>query len=131
MTNLGKTLSLFLAGALVIVPAFSQSEEDLDKAMKTVGKTMGELRKANEAKDETALKAGGATLVTQFGVAAKFFAAHKMAEASEMNAKSLTAAKALADGSGTMAGVGATCKGCHDMYREKAADGSYKLKMSH
>ncbi len=131
MTNLGKKLPLLLAGLLVIVPAFSQSEEDLTKAMKTVGKTMGELRKANEAKDEAALKAGGAILVEQFTIAAKFFASHKMDEANEMNAKTITAAKALADGSGTMAGVGATCKGCHDQYREKLADGSYKLKMSH
>ena len=131
MTNLGNKLPLLLAGLLVIVPAFSQSEEDLDKAMKTVGKTMGELRKANEAKDEAALKAGGATLVEQFMIAAKFFDSHKMTEASEMNAKTLTAAKALADGSGTMAGVGSTCKGCHDQYREKLADGSYKIKMSH
>ena len=131
MTNLGKKLPLLLAGLLVIVPAFSQSEEDLDKAMKTVGKTMGELRKANEAKDEAALKAGGATLVEQFMIAAKFFDSHKMTEASEMNAKTITAAKALADGSGTMAGVSSTCKGCHDQYREKLADGSYKLKMSH
>ena len=131
MTNLGKKLPLLLAGLLVIVPAFSQSEEDLTKAMKTVGKTMGELRKANEAKDEAALKAGGAILVEQFAIAAKFFASHKMDEANEMNAKTISAAKALADGSGSMAGVGSTCKGCHDQYREKLADGSYKLKMSH
>lgn len=131
MSKMGKTFSILLAGLLVIVPAFSQSEEDLDKSMKTVGKTMGELRKANEAKDEAGLKAGGATLVEQFTIAGKFFAAHKMADAVEMNNKTLAAAKALADGSGTMAGVGATCKGCHDMYREKLADGSYKLKMTH
>jgi cytochrome c556 len=131
MSKMGKTFSILLAGLLVIVPAFSQSEEDLDKSMKTVGKTMGELRKANEAKDEAGLKAGGKTLVEQFTIAGKFFAAHKMADAVEMNGKTLAAAKALADGSGTMAGVGSTCKGCHDMYREKLADGSYKMKMTH
>ncbi|WP_162180007.1 hypothetical protein [Bryobacter aggregatus] len=131
MIKVGSKLSLFLAGILVIVPAFSQSEEDLEKSMKTVGKTMGELRKANEAKDEAALKAGGATLVEQFTIAGKFFAAHKMTDAVELNNKSLAAAKALADGSGNMAGVGATCKGCHDVYREKKADGGYKLKMAH
>jgi cytochrome c556 len=131
MTKFGKTISFLLVGMLAIVPAFSQSEEDLDKAMKTVGKTMGELRKANEANDAAGLKAGGKTLVDQFTIAAKFFASHKMADATEMNNKTLTAAKALADGSGTFASVGSTCKGCHDMYREKLADGSYKLKMSH
>jgi cytochrome c556 len=131
MTKFGKTISFLLVGMLAIVPAFSQSEEDLDKAMKTVGKTMGELRKANEANDAAGLKAGGKTLVDQFTIAAKFFAAHKMADATEMNNKTMTAAKALADGSGTFAAVGSTCKGCHDMYREKLADGSYKLKMSH
>lgn len=128
---MGKTLSIFFAGMLVIVPAFSQSEEDLDKAMKATGKTMGELRKANEAKDEAAIKAAGKVLVEQFTISGKFFAAHKAADAVEMNAKTLAAAKALADGSGTMAAVGSTCKGCHDMYREKLADGSYKLKMTH
>ncbi len=130
MTKLGKLFSLLLAGTLVIVPAFSQSE-DLDKSMKLDGKTMGELRKANEAKDEAALKAGGKVLVEQFTLAAKFWAKHKMADATEMNEKTLAAAKALADGSGAFASVGATCKGCHDIYREKLADGSYKLKMSH
>ncbi|MBM3760095.1 MAG: hypothetical protein FJW36_07590 [Acidobacteria bacterium] len=131
MTKLGKFFSLLLAGLLVAVPALPQSEEDLDKAMKLVGKTMGELRKANEAKDEAGLKAGGKVLVEQFTLGGKFFASHKMADAVEMNGKTLAAAKALADGSGTMAAVGSTCKGCHDMYREKLADGSYKLKMTH
>ncbi len=130
MTKLGKKLSLVLAGVLLIVPAFSQSEEDLTKSMKTVGKTMGELRKANEAKDEAALKAGGATLVEQFTLAGKFFTEHKMTDAVEMNNKTLAAAKALADGSGTMMAVGSTCKGCHDVYREKTETG-YKLKMMH
>lgn len=100
--------------------------------MKTIGKTMGELRKATEAKDEAALKAGGKVLVEQFAISAKFFAKHKdhgMSDAVELNDKSSAAAKALADGSGTMQGVGATCKSCHDKYREKLADGSYKLKM--
>lgn len=128
---MGKLFSILLAGMLAIVPAFSQSEEDLDKAMKLVGKTMGELRKATEAKDEAAIKAGGKVLVEQFTLSGKFFAAHKAADAVEMNAKALTAAKALADGSGTMAAVGSTCKGCHDIYREKLPDGSYKLKMTH
>lgn len=128
---MGKTLSILFAGMLAIAPAFSQSEEDLDKAMKTVGKTMGELRKASEAKDEAAIKAAGKTLVEQFTIAGKFFEAHKVADAVEMNGKTLAAAKALAEGTGTMAAVGSTCKGCHDMYREKLADGSYKLKMSH
>jgi len=131
MSKLGKIISFFLAGILVMVPAFSQSEEDLVKGMKTVGKTMGELRKANEANDAAALKAGGQVLVDQFTIAAKFWASHKMADATEMNTKTLAAAKALADGSGTFAAVGSTCKGCHDLYREKLADGSYKLKMSH
>ncbi|MFN7543576.1 MAG: hypothetical protein ACK5TN_12390 [Acidobacteriota bacterium] len=131
MTKLGKLFSLLLAGMLAIVPAFSQTEEDLDKAMKLVGKTMGELRRANEAKDEAALKAGGKVLVEQFNLSAKFWAKHKMADATEMNKKTLDAAKALADGTGPFAAVGATCKGCHDMYREKLADGSYKLKMTH
>lgn len=128
MTKIGKLLSGVLAGALVLVPAFSQSEEDLDKSMKTIGKTMGELRKASEAKDEAAIKAAGKTLVEQFTISGKFFASKKMDHAVELNAKSVEAAKALADGSGTMAGIGSTCKGCHDMHREKAADGSYKLK---
>jgi cytochrome c556 len=131
MTTKVKLFSFLVAGLLVIAPAFSQSEEDLDKAMKTVGKTMGDLRKANEANDTEALKAGGEVLVEQFTLAGKFWAKHKMADATEMNNKALEAAKALAAGTGEFAAVGATCKGCHDMYREKLADGSYKLKMSH
>ncbi|MDX2269792.1 MAG: hypothetical protein NW208_16950 [Bryobacter sp.] len=123
---------LLLSGLLLVPSSFSQSEEDLDKWMKTVGKTMGELRKANQANDAEALKAGGKVLVEQFTNAAKFFAKHKdhgMADAVEWNEKTLTAAKALADGTGSFGAVGQTCKGCHDKYREKLEDGSYKLKM--
>ncbi len=124
--------AVLLTGLLMAPASFSQSEEDLDKAMKTIGKTMGELRKANEAKDEAALKAGGKVLAEQFAISAKFFAKHKdhgMGDAVEWNEKSLAASKALADGTGALMGVGQTCKGCHDKYREKLADGSYKMKM--
>jgi cytochrome c556 len=128
-----RLLSTVLFMGLMLAPAsFSQTEEELDKWMKTVGKTMGDLRKANEAKDEAALKAGGAILVEQFTNAAKYWDKHKehgMGDAVEWNEKTLTAAKALAAGTGTLQGVGSTCKGCHDKYREKLADGSYKLKM--
>jgi len=99
--------------------------------MKTVGKTMGELRKANTDKDEAGLKAGGATLVEMFTNAGKFWAKHNMADATEMNAKTLAAAKELAAGTGALGAVGSTCKGCHDIYREQPPDKSYKLKMSH
>lgn len=131
MTKLFKQGCILLAGVLFIVPAFSQSEEDLDKWMKTVGKTMGDLRKANEAKDEAALKAGGKTLVEMFTNADKFWAKHNLADAQEWNKATLTAAKALADGTGDLRGVGSTCKPCHDKYREQLPDKSYKLKMSH
>lgn len=124
-------IAMLLALVLGVTPGFSQSEEDLDKWMKTVGKTMGELRKATEAKDEAALKAGGATLVEMFTNSGKFFAKHKMADAITMNEKTLAAAKALAAGTGDMRGVGSTCKGCHDIYREQLEDKSYKLKMTH
>lgn len=131
MNQLFKQFCLVLVGVLCISPAFSQTEDDLDKWMKSVGKAMGDLRKANEAKDEAALKAGGKILVEAFTNADKFWAKHKMNDATDWNKATLTAAKALADGTGGLQAVGSTCKPCHDKYREKLADGSYKLKMSH
>jgi cytochrome c556 len=131
MSFLAKRYSLLLAGTLFLVPAFSQTEEELDKWMKAVGKTAGELRKANEANDAEALKAGGKTMVELFTKAETFWVKHKMNDAVEMNKKTVAGAKALADGSGPLQGLMSTCKGCHDQYREKLADGSYKLKMTH
>jgi cytochrome c556 len=131
MNFFAKRLPLVLAGVMCLAPAFSQTEEELDKWMKAVGKTAGALRKANEANDAEALKAGGKTMVDLFGQAETFWAKHKMTDAVEMNKKTVAGAKALADGTGNLQGLMSTCKGCHDKYREKLEDGSYKLKMSH
>jgi hypothetical protein len=116
--------------------ALAQDEAALRSAMKQIGPATGALGKKIAAKDASAA-ADAKKLAEWFGPVEQFFKA-KMADTGVNFAKTASTEFAAA---GKLAGEGkwdeagatfkkatGTCSGCHGMHREKAADGSWKVK---
>jgi len=122
--------------ALAIV-VFAQSEADYQKWMKTAGATSGSLRKNLDAKNGEAASADAKKLQDVFGQVHDFWHMKHVDDAMmlAMTARDSfgeVAEQALAgkfdDASATLKKASATCGGCHTAHREKAADGSWKMK---
>ncbi|MEP7366685.1 MAG: hypothetical protein ABI972_25795 [Acidobacteriota bacterium] len=111
-------------------------ESKLHDAMKQIGPTVGGLNKKIAAKDEGA-SADAKKLHALFGGVHEFWkekqAADAVAFAETAQAEFMAVSEQTAAGKWDDAGVSfkkatATCAGCHGAHREKAADGSWKVK---
>ena len=123
---------LILFGGL----ASAQDEAALRSAMKQIGPTCGALGKKIAAKDATAT-ADAKQLSQWFGGVGKFWKAKKAADGVTFSKTAAAEFKAIgkltAGGKWDEAGAAfkratATCSGCHGAHREKAADGTWKVK---
>lgn len=123
---------LLVAGSLLIAQT---DEAPLRDAMKKIGPANGALGKKIAAKDATAA-ADAKQLAAWFAGVQKFWKSRKAADAvgfaktagAEYKAiGKLAAAGKWDDAAATHKKMGANCKGCHDVHREKAADG-WKIK---
>jgi hypothetical protein len=132
----GVALGLFVMSPVLMSARAAQAQDvaALEKAMKSVGPAFGATRKAIEADDMAAAKAGAETLSKAFVEAEGFFKSHDKADGVEWSQGAKKAADAIAmaasaDAAKAPAGeLGKFCAGCHAVYREKAADGSYSYK---
>jgi cytochrome c556 len=125
-----------LLAAMTLVSGFAQSEADHAVWMKTIMGNMGATRKGIEAKSpEAAVSAG--KVAEAFDKVHGFWTAKgaddAVQSAQTAKAAALETAKLVQSGDFEKAGqsfgtVGGSCKGCHDAHREKAADGSWKIK---
>jgi hypothetical protein len=112
----------------------AQDAGTIDKTMKAVGPAFAAARKALEAGDMAAAKAGAESLSKSFVETEAFFKSHDKADGVEWaqaakKAADGIAAAASADAAKAPAGeLGKLCAGCHNKYRERAADGSYNYK---
>jgi cytochrome c556 len=115
----------------------AQDGVDLDAAMKKVGPAFGALRKGIEAMDAKVAQENVAVLKAAFADVEKFFEArgnhdaHGWAgdarKAVESIDSAVTATKwdEVKASAGTL---GKACQTCHAAYREKAEDGTFRLK---
>lgn len=126
-------ISALLFGSLVLC---AQDEAALRSAMKQIGPTCGGLGKKITAKDATAAE-DARKLATWFGDVEHFWHAKnatdgvtfsKTAAAEFKTIGQLTAAGKWEDAGASFKKATATCAGCHTAHREKAADGSWKVK---
>ena len=125
---------LLCLGCLGVVSA--QDEAEHVQWMKSLQGEMGAMRKIeNKMSPEMAVSA--AKLSGIYETLAAYYTKKNVADAAKMSMDGKTAADeavaAIKAGDAEKAGaafktVGGTCKGCHDVHREKAADGSYKFK---
>lgn len=133
MKKLLTTLGLFACGSLL--PA-APDEAALRSAMKQIGPTCSGLGKKIAAKDATSA-ADAKKLHALFDGVQTFWkemhADDAVGFAKEAGAAFQTIARQTAAGEWEEAGASfkkatANCAGCHSAHREKAADGSWKVK---
>ena len=117
--------------------AWAQDEATFQPWMKTVGATGGSLRKNLEAKSGDAAAADAKKLQEVFGKVHGYYEDKKVEDASTFAKTAHDAYGEVADyaaagkfdeASASLKKASATCGGCHMAHREKAADGTYKMK---
>jgi mono/diheme cytochrome c family protein len=132
-------LAWLVAIGFAVVPSAQapMSEEDYDKAMKSVGATVGSMRKNMEAQAADAVAADARKMIELQKANVAFWTARKTQDATEwataaMNhatavEKAATAKDLVAAAEGMKMLMG-TCAQCHGKYRDKGADGGYIIK---
>jgi hypothetical protein len=119
------------------ITAFAQDDAAYVTWMKTVGSTGGSLRKNLEAKNADGAAADAKKLQEVFGHVHEYWVKKGTDDASTFamtahDAYGEVATEAAAgkfdDASASLKKASATCGGCHSAHREKAPDGSWKIK---
>ena len=123
--------------AALNIPVIAQDDADYQKWMKTIGATSGSLRKNLDAKDGAAVAAAAKKLREAFDQVHDFWHKKGVDDAMKLAmtagdgfrevAEQAAAAK-FDDASTALKKASATCAACHSAHREKAADGSWKIK---
>ena len=117
--------------------ALTQDEADYQKWMKTTGATVGSLRKNLAAKNGEGATADAKKLQDTFQQVHDFWHKKNVDDAMKlaMDASSgfkevgdLASSGKFDDASGALTNTMKTCAGCHNAHREKASDGSWKIK---
>ena len=116
----------------------AQSKEvNLDATMKKVGPAFAGLRKSIEGMDANVAKGSTATLKAAFADVETFFEAkgkhdaHQWANDARKVVDSIDTAVAGSkwdDVKASAGNLGKACQTCHTAYREKAEDGTYRMK---
>jgi cytochrome c556 len=123
--------------AALAVVVLAQGDGDYQGWMKTVGATSGSLRKNLAAKDGAAASADAKKLQDVFAQVHDYWHAKRVDDATISAADSRAGFRDVAalasegkfdEASAAMQKTSATCGACHTAHREKAADGSWKIK---
>jgi hypothetical protein len=131
------TPALLAFSIAAICAADAIDEKQFQKHMKVVGKASRDFKGNFESKNAAAVEKDAAAVADSYKAMASFFKARKTDDAVKWAGDSATAASATA--AAAKAGdwdqvkshwgaVGKNCKSCHDKYREKLDDGSYRIK---
>ena len=125
------------AAAAVCVGVFAQDDASYQKLMKDLGRESGVIRKA-DPKTGPDVAASAEKIAVVYDQSKTFWAKRGNTEdamkwSDEGKEAALELASAAKAGDAAKAGsafakMGGTCKGCHDMHRDKLPDGTYKIK---
>lgn len=123
--------------AAVCAVMYAQDDAAYEKAMKALGKDSGMIRKA-DPKTGAEVAAAAERIAGVYETSHAFWtkrggAADAVKWSEEGKAAATELASAAKAGDAAKAGsafqkLGGTCKQCHDVHREKLADGTYKIK---
>ncbi|MCS7024441.1 MAG: hypothetical protein NZV14_06535 [Bryobacteraceae bacterium] len=115
----------------------AMSEAELEKRMKAAGDHMGGLRKAMQAGSMADVATHAQAIHDALKGTEEFWAAHKAERAVGWTKEGVDAALALvaaakannaADAKAASGKVGAACKSCHEVHREKIGENQYRIK---
>ena len=133
-----KRTLLFLACITALgLTAWAQDDAAYQGWMKTVGATSGSLRKNLDAKNGDGAAADAKKLQEVFGQVHEFWNKKGADDAMKLSMTAgetfgeiatLASAGKFDDAAASLKKASATCAGCHSAHREKAADGSWKIK---
>lgn len=133
------TLAWLLAVSIVVVPTAQapSSEEDFDKLMKSVGATVGSMRKNMEGQMGDGVAADAKKLAELQKNNAAFWTARNADDAAgwanavvthAMEIEKAVAANNMASAGEHMKLMMGNCQQCHAKYRDKGADGGFMIK---
>ena len=139
MRRIALVAGMFVLGAAIVTTGVrAQTKEvDLDATMKKVGPAFAALRKSIEAMDAKMAKEQTEILEKSFDDVEKFFESKGKHDGHQWasDAKKVvdTIEKAAGDSKwdevkASAGSLGKTCQTCHTAYREKAEDGTYRMK---
>jgi hypothetical protein len=123
--------------ALVVPPPPSPEEIAFDAIMKQVNPTFGELRKGLEAADPAVVTTEGTKLQGLFKETRSFFAKRSTADAQGWAGEAITILDAVTKGASgndwaaareAASQIQPLCAQCHGEHRERAPDGTYRVK---
>ena len=118
-------------------PARTWTDADLDKLMKDIGGTVGVLRKSIDAQNAETAKEQAGKIEALFEEVDDFWNARNVKDATDMaddaaehadHVEDAIDAKDFAKAAEHMKLLQSACAGCHTKYRDKAADGGYRIK---
>lgn len=139
MRRIAVVTGMFALGLTLVATGLrAQSKEvDLDATMKKVGPAFMAIRKGIEGMDANIVKEQTAILRTSFADAERFFEAKGKHDAHQWANDARKTVDAIAAAAGdskwdevkaSAGNLGKTCQTCHTAYREKAEDGTYRIK---
>ncbi|MBI3680097.1 MAG: cytochrome c [Acidobacteria bacterium] len=127
-----------LAGvAIFAMLALAMDEKEYSKKMKAAGDHMGALRKSFQASSLPDVARHAKAMAEALEGTDGFWIEMKRQDALNWSKEGLVAVKELVQAAeaghadqakGAMSKLGGSCKSCHDVHREKLADGTYRIK---
>lgn len=131
-------VTALMLAAIPPVMAFQEvTAEDYDAAMKTIRATVQGIPEHLEAQDAASVGTDGATLVEQFTKINTYWNGRGEEEAIALSDRALAAARVFQESgaagdfdnaSRAFTELRGTCMSCHDQYRERDADGNWRIK---
>jgi cytochrome c556 len=138
MRRIALVTGMFVLGfALATSGVRAQSKVDLDATMKKVGPAFAALRKGMESMDATTTRTQSETLEKLFDDVEDFFESRGKHDAHQWASDAKKAVDAIEKAAGdtkwdevkaSVGTLGKVCATCHGTYREKAEDGTFRMK---
>ena len=126
-------LTTVILGAGLAILVLAQVDPQYQTWMKTAGANTAALKKALDAKSASDAGTAAKTLDGVFGEVAEYWekrggAPDAVGFAKDAQAAAKDIAESQGDASTSFGKLGAACKNCHAAHREKAEDGTWKIK---